>query len=101
MGQQVDLQALLETILGSTNVYFQPPSNVQMVYPCIVYSRDNMDTDFADNKPYNRTQRYSVTYIDRSPTSIIPGKIADLPQCLFNRFYVAENLNHDVFVLYF
>jgi hypothetical protein len=98
---RLQLQSLLESILGTRNVYFQPPPNVQMQYPCIVYSRDAADTKFAGNKPYNRIQRYQVTVIDRDPDSGIPDKIAVLPLCTFNRFFVAENLNHDVYTLFF
>lgn len=72
-----------------------------MQYPCIIYKRDDVDTTFADNKPYRHTKRYLVTVIDRDPDSRIPEKVADLPLCTFDRFYVADNLNHDVFNLFF
>ena len=101
MAPRTDLQTFLETLLGSENVYFQPPANVQMVYPCIVYKKDDIDTEFADNHPYRLTQRYMVTVIDRNPDSAFPSQIAELPLCRFNRSYVANNLNHDVFILYF
>ena len=101
MGQRLDLQTLLEGILGSRNVYFQPPANVQMLYPCIVYHRDTAVTKFADNKPYRYTKRYMVTIIDRDPDSEIPNKVAALPRSVFNRFFTADNLNHDVFNVYF
>lgn len=101
MAQRLDLHALLISILGSNNVYFQPPPNVQMIYPCIVYRRDDIDTDFADNVPYSKRKRYQVTVIDRDPDSEIPDKVLDLPTCIFDRFYTADNLNHDVFKLYF
>lgn len=95
------LQLVLETILGSRNVYFQPPENLRMNYPCIVYSRDSADTKFADNNPYSYQKRYQVIAVDRDPNSATPDKIAQLPMCTFNRFYTADNLNHDVFNLYF
>ena len=101
MGQRLDLQAILEALLGSGNVYFQPPATVQMQYPSIVYRRDDIDTEFAGNQPYRLTKRYQVTVISRDPDSIIPGKVAELPTCTFDRFYVADQLNHDVFKLYF
>lgn len=101
MGQRVDLQTLLEEVLGSNNVYFQAPANVAMVYPCIVYKRDNAITEFASNSPYRYTKRYMVTYIDRNPDSLVPDKIARLPLCIFNRYFVADGLNHDIFNLYF
>ena len=99
MGSRLELQTLLETL--ASNVYFQPPDGLMMEYPCIVYKRDNMDTDFADNFPYRVTTRYLVTVIDRNPDNSIVSAIAGLPKCLYNRGYAAKNLNHDAFILYF
>jgi hypothetical protein len=96
-----ELQTILKDILGSDHVYFQPPPNVALVYPCIVYNRDLSQTEFADNAPYAQTQRYQVTVIDRDPDSDIPPKVAALPLTLYIRFYAADDLNHDVFNLFF
>lgn len=96
-----DLQDLLETLLESKNVYFQPPSNLVMQYPAIVYQRDQADTMFANNSPYRRTMMYQVTVIDRKPDSKIPEKVAALPMCYHSAFFASDDLNHDVFRLYF
>lgn len=101
MAPRPQLQSLLEEILGSRNVYFQPPTNVQIQYPCIVYKRQDLDSKFADNALYQGTFQYEVTVIDRNPDSDILAKIAALPMCRYDRFFTAENLNHDVFNLYF
>jgi len=101
MAPRIDLQAKLEELLGNTNVYFQPPTNVQIVYPCIIYSRDAADSKFADDKLYSYTHRYQVTHISRDPDSSVPDKVAALPLCVFNRFFTKDNLNHDVFFLYY
>jgi hypothetical protein len=95
------LQTLLEEINGSGHVYFQPPENVQMVYPAIVYQRDDLNKKSANNASYNMKQRYQVTVIDRNPDSVAAVKIAELPLCTYQRFFVVDNLNHDVFNLYF
>lgn len=99
MGKRLDLQSLLEGI--TTNVHFQPPTNIQLKYPCIIYSRDSADTKFADNEPYSYKKRYVVTVIDQDPDSDIPDKIAKLPMSVFDRFYTVDHLNHDVFSIYF
>lgn len=99
MGQRLELQAILEAIVP--NVYFQPPSNVVMQRPCILYKIDSQNTRFADDLPYHRRKRYMVTVIDSDPDSEIPDKVADLPMCTFDRFYTADQLNHNVFRLYF
>ena len=77
MGQRLQLHQLLETF--TENVYFQPPTNVQLKYPCIIYKRDFADTKFADDKPYNHKMRYMITVIDRDPDSDIPSKVASMP----------------------
>ncbi len=98
---RTELQTLLEAVLGSEAVYFQSPPNVQMQYPCVVYSHDNADTKFAGNVPYLVTPRYQVMYISKTPDDAVLDDIAALPMCIFNRFYIAKNLNHDVYNLYF
>ena len=101
MAPRQDLHDLLKAIPGVTKVYFQPPPNIVLTYPCIIYKRYFSKTTFAGNLPYSRALRYRVTVIDRNPDSEIPAKIAALPMCLFDRFYTADNLNHDVFNLFF
>jgi len=99
MGLRLDLHQILETF--TPNVYFQPPNNVELKYPCIIYKRDFADTKFADDIPYNHRLRYQIMVIDPNPDSDIPGKVASMPMCLFNRFYTADNLNHDVYNVFF
>ena len=99
MAPRLQLHSLLETFVD--NVYFQPPNNVKLVYPCIVYHRDYAETKFADDIPYGVTLRYQVTVIDRDPDSDIPGKVAGMPMSLFNRFFTSDDLNHDVYRVYF
>lgn len=101
MGQRLDLQALLETLLGSDAVYFQAPPNNQMVYPCIVFKRDDIDAKNADNRPYSLMTRYLITVIDEDPDSVIHMAIAALPFAAYLRNFVTQNLNHDVLTLYF
>lgn len=95
------LQALLERLLGSRNVYYQPPELVKLDYPCIVYERSDIRTDSANNKTYLKHNQYTVTYIDEDPDSGIPDKLLELDYCGFDRHFVSDNLNHDVFTLYF
>lgn len=99
MGQRLDLQILLKTL--SDHVYFQPSENANMEYDCIVYNRDNSRTIFADNFPYRTKKRYQVTAIVKDPDSDLPDKIEALASCTFNRSFVADQLYHFVFNLFF
>lgn len=102
MRNRIELQSLLEETLGSRNVYFQPPETVKLNYPCIIYSRGVTGrTEFANDKPYQHRVRYSVIVIDKNPDSPILDKIASLPMCAFERHYTADNLNHDIYNLYY
>lgn len=72
-----------------------------MKYPCIVYGRIGLEPKHANNKLYLQKKRYQVTVVDKNPDSIIPGKVLKLPLCKFDRHYNKDNLNHDVYTLYF
>jgi hypothetical protein len=87
-------------ILGSQNVYFQPPASIKLSYPCIIYKLDDMTGVHADNKRYLGTNKYLVTVIDRNPDSLIPGKIFNMPYCAFEDYLVVDNLNHYIYTLH-
>lgn len=101
MGTRLELHELLKDTSGIDNVYFQPPPTLKRVFPYIQYERDYAKTIFADNEPYNHRKRYLITVVDPDPDSDIPDKIRALPMCVFDRHYAADNLNHDVFKLFF
>lgn len=101
MASRLELQTLFEELLESENVYYQPPASVFMNYPAIVYSRNNIENDFADNSVYSQYTSYQVTVIDENPDSEYVKKVSSLPKCRYDRHFVSDNLNHDVFTLYF
>lgn len=82
------------------NVYFQPPTNKQLKFPCIIYKRVNNYTFYADNKPYMMSTRYEVIVVDEDPDSEIVPEIEKLELCTFDRHYESDGLNHDVFTIY-
>lgn len=101
MGQRVKLQQILEEILGSKNVYYQPPENVRMNYPAIRYSKEGIDSKFANNSKYINTKRYQITLIDRRPDNSAIDKILNLPLSSYDRHFISDNLHHDVITIYY
>src|SRR3954471_24358349 len=99
MASRLKLQDLLEEI--TEYVYFQPPTSIQMEYPCIRYVREGSEMERADNQLYMHTKRYEVTVIDRNPDSELPDRVIELPFCAFDRYFAADNLNHYVYTLFF
>ncbi len=101
MKSRLELQTLLEELLGSRNVYFQPPETVKMKYPCIVYNLDDKFSRYADDGTYVLYNRYEITYMTKDPDDTKQDDIASLKKCRFNRFFVSENINHYVYNIYF
>ena len=101
MADRVELQYLLEDILGSRNVYFQPPPSVRLQYPAIVYSRTSIDNLSANDRVYKQDTAYEVVVIEHDPDSKIVYDISKLPMCRHLRHYVEDNLYHDAFRIYY
>lgn len=101
MATRVDLQNVLEELLGSRNVYYQPPESLKMNYPAIVYTRKTIDNSYANNSVYKQNYAYEITVIDKKPDSEIVNKVSKLLTCRFDRHFKSDNLNHDVFTLYY
>jgi hypothetical protein len=99
MAPRLDLHDLLLEI--TDHVYFQPPSNIKLQFPCIVYQREGGKSEYADNRPLWHTKRYQVTVIDRDPDTDLPDKVVELPMSEFSRAFMADDLNHYVINLYF
>lgn len=101
MRSRLELHEILCDILGSRNVYFQPPTNVSMRYPAIVYNLSDIENKHADDGVYSFTNQYQITLIDRNPETDVVYKIDQLQTANFIRSYSSDNLNHWVFEIFF
>ena len=98
---RLNLQSLLEELLGSKNVYYQPPENLKMEYPCIRYSKSDINSIYGSNIKYIIHDGYDLVVISKKPDNPVINKILELPYSEFDRHYVSDNLNHDVIRLYY
>lgn len=101
MGRRLNLHEELCLLLGTRNVYFNPPESVRMKYDAIRYTRKSIENRHANDSVYHQRDCYEVTAIYQDPDSNLPREISKLPLCRFDRHYVADNLCHDVFTLYY
>lgn len=101
MDRREELHEILCELLGSRNVYYQPPENIKMKYPCIRYEREPLQQIHADNDTYLINVAYNVIVIEYEPDAEIVFKLAKFPKCKHNRPYVADGLYHDAFTLYY
>lgn len=102
MNNRLELHELLCTILGSRNVYFQPPESIKLRYPCIVYELSRKSEIRASNIVYKRNDAYEVTVISNNPDNEMADKIVDaFEYASFDRRFVSDNLIHDVITIYY
>jgi predicted membrane-bound spermidine synthase len=100
MASRLDLHN--ELITFCPNVYFQPPSNLIMKYPCIVYDKTNRMKLYGSDVIHFSKQEYRITVIDRNPDTEIPDQIEkNLLYCGVDQYYTIDNLNHTVLSLYY
>lgn len=102
MDRKQKLKLELAEASGTSNIYFQPPENAKMKYPCVVCNFESIYTEKADNRSYIKSNRYDVTYISRRESEDIANRIVDsFMNINMNRAYTAENLYHYNFTLYY
>lgn len=98
---RVELDGILRTTLGSTNVYFDPPESFKLKYPCIVYSLTSNSDIFADDQKYYRLKRYTLVYITRDADDPMIDTLDDLRYCRMSRAYTSDGLFHYAYDMYF
>jgi hypothetical protein len=97
---RLQLHELLLSI-GGPNVYYQIPSNFVMKYPAIKYSIKDIDNKHADDLVYCQDKSYTITVMSKDADSDIIDKISRLPKCSYDRQYVADNIYHTIFNMYY
>lgn len=102
MADRLDLQTELEEILGSRNVYHQPPASVKMQYEAIRYSLNGKAIKRANNKVYGYVNEYSGVVISRNPDTTTPDRLlTHFEMISFGKPYVSDNLYHFPFTIYY
>lgn len=101
MANRLVLHNKLIELLGNKNVYYQSPENLKIEYPAIRYSKEDIDSKYANNKKYINTNLYTIIVIDKKPDNPVIEKILELPMAEYDRHYASNNLNHDVIKIYY
>lgn len=103
MATRIDLHEELVAVAGSSfRVYFQPPPNVELSIPCIVYERDRPYSRSADNETYAFTRQYQLTVITRDPDCDLSERLVKhFSMCREERSFVSDNLYHTVVNIYY
>ena len=101
MADRLELHSVFQELLGSSNVYYQPPESIKMQYDAIRYSKKTIDSKYANDRKYSMIDCYEVIVISRLPDNPVIKKLLSLPYCSYDRHYIADNLHHDVLTIYY
>ena len=93
------LRRVLQETVGEIHLYYQPPANLKMQYPCIRYDLNRIRNVHADGHVYLQHPSYTVTVMTKPPDSDLTAAVSRLDQCRHDRSYIADNLYHDVFTM--
>ena len=99
MANRADLDRELRTLLGSNNVYFQPPESTKLKFDCFVYRLSGANVVSADNDIYLYNREYALTFITKNPDNPLIDEIPKyfakkLKICRLNSYFTSDNLNH-------
>lgn len=100
MADRLELHSVLQELLGSSNVYYQPPESIKMQYDAIRYSKKTIDSKYANDRKYSMIDCYEIIVISRLPDNPVIKKLLSLPYCSYDRHYIADNLHHDILTIY-
>lgn len=97
--RRTEFDKWLRKILGSNNVYFQPPESKKLEFPCIVYNISSHDVDYADDKIYQLRHKYVVRYVAYPKDFDGPMKenLARELNVPIQQIYAQDGLYHCVF----
>ena len=101
MGDRLGLHSKLEATFTPLPIYYQPPTNTIMTYPCVVYEKSDRYENFADNNLYTFKIKYLVTIIDKDPDSSLLDKLSDYKLTSYDRRFISDGLYHDVFTMFY
>lgn len=102
MPSRAELQKIFKNILGNNNVYFQPPEDIKISYPCILFRLNNPAINQANNKIYIYRNRYAVTIISKNPDDDLLKKfLEEFPYAMVSPRTIVNKLYHDnISILY-
>lgn len=95
-----DLLHLLQQVVQHNRVYFQPPENLKIVYPAVVFHLSKIEIDRASDVSYKGAKEYSVTLITKDPEPDVIDEILKIPYSSLDTTYISDGMNHFVFTVY-
>lgn len=98
-----DFIAELAELVDTGKVYFQPPANVHLEYPCFIVHRAGAYHPKADDINYFYRPSYKVMYVNRDEPDpdTIARVLEHFPRSQYTGHSVVDNLHHDYFTIFY
>lgn len=90
--------SILKEIVGN-NVYFNPPSNLKIQYPCVAYSINDILNKNADDEVYKQNIKYDCTLITKNVNDPLLKDLSKINTFRYSRHYVVDGLHHYAFLI--
>lgn len=85
-----------------SKAYYQPPSDIRMQYPCVIYAKLTPHTEQANNRLYKKFNFYQLIVVEPDPDSELADRIVDHFQyASINNRAVVDRLHQTTINLYF
>lgn len=97
VSKRLNLHEELEAVFPSGyrhNLYYQPPANISLQYPCIEYSFDGVKKVYADNRTYLKSYIFTGTVISKNVDDPIFDSLIELEGFRIIRRAVVDGLYH-------
>ena len=96
------LHSALETAFPDLNLYYRPPGNLKLEYPCIVYEPKSPEPAYSNNSAYVIGTRFQLTFLSTLPGYSDVRNIYSVPGIIVGntQVYVSSNVVHDVFTIF-
>lgn len=88
-------QTLVDIAGSDVKVYYQPPTNVSLQYPCIVYRSTGTNTAYANNEPYYYVYEFEIVVMSMDPEFQLPYDILNgISYTSITSQYQRDNIYH-------
>lgn len=103
MKHKNDVGDILSNVIGDEDlVHFQPSESIKLTFPCILFKFEGFKDFFANDGRHMLREKYSVTHVYQNPEADLKEEILSaFLFASFDRQYIADNLYHDVYTIYY
>jgi hypothetical protein len=96
--ERLILQAKLEEVFPECGIFYNPPSNLLLEKPCIVYTLNKLDSTTANNLTYQTGALFQVTVLSNTPGLLdVDRMLKELPMSTHIRTFISEGIVNDIF----